>query len=200
VNIPSFLNSSQILKIFSQFGPLKEFDVRTSFTQRRDFKSCFLSYVNPNVDRVVLKALNGLRVGTKIISISRCSACTSKKIDTSENISESCNRDFAVKQVLEMNRTEMIALKNILDSKIRFSNKILNHIVSETMKVLCKYGYVRSLRIPQFEENGYGCLFLEFDNVSQAVYVSEKFNGARFMGRCVEIFHLNGTDYSFEGY
>jgi len=196
--LPSFLTEEHVKHVLVSFGQLKSFNLVKDPLTGLSKGYAFFEYVDPSATDIACKGLHGTLLGDKTLMVQR--ALLGAKQPCKPSTLSPSGRGST------MLATKVVQLLNMVTADDLRDEEEYADIKEDIQEECNKLGKVQSIAIPRpsdttstentTKEQGVGKVFVEFEQVEDAVKAHAGLSGRKFAGRTVVATFYNEADYA----
>lgn len=161
-SVPFELDENDMTQLFQQFGPIDVTTMQRDPVTQKHKGFCFIEFKMPEAAELAIKAMNGYKIGTRVIKVS-----------------EPNNTQAQIQPMIDFIRNEVKEYPGIYVANL---HPEINEVILQTM--LAEFGTVESVELMKDgsgQHKGYG--YAKFDSLESAKNSSELLNNIDLEGQ-----------------
>ncbi|XP_027092020.1 splicing factor U2af large subunit B-like isoform X2 [Coffea eugenioides] len=196
--LPYYFTEGQIRELLESFGPLRGFDLVKDRETGNSKGYAFCVYQDLSVTDIACAALNGIKMGDKVLTVKRASQSTAQPKPEQESVLLQVQQHIALQKLMLQPgtaATKVLCLTQVVTADELRGDEDYADIL-EDMRLECgKFGTLLNLVIPRPNPNGdptpgVGKVFLEYADVESAAKARQGLHGRKYDGnQAVAVFY-----------
>jgi splicing factor U2AF subunit len=201
--LPATLSEPEVKELVTAFGQLQSFHLVFDRDTKVSRGYAFFTYMDPNVTDIACAALNGVKIGEKVLTVRRAAMKSEMHQQQQQQQQLTGNYDQNTATSTNVNdihaqATNILVLTNMVTAEELQDDTEYNEILAEIKEELEKYGNVLSMQIPRplyGNTAGVGKVFIQFSSINEAVAARKQVEGRLFDNRVVAAEYITLDQY-----